>query len=77
MQISVYLCITYGIVIIKVHSCNKRVIFIKYSHIVSFFILANTQRKENPKMSVVYHGAPTHTYMQHLIPRQTLRFTYT
>ena len=71
-----YLCIAYGIVIIKMHSSNKRVISIKYSCIAFFLILANTQRKGNPKTSVVYHNAPTYIYMQHLTPRQTLRSTY-
>ena len=39
-----------------------------YSHIVSFFILANTQRKGNPKMSIVYHGAPTYIYICDTLP---------
>ena len=63
IQISLYLCITYGIVIIEIYNCNKGVISIKYSCIVSFFILANNQRKENPKMSVVYCSAPTYIYI--------------
>ena len=71
-----YLCTTYGIVILEIKDCNKRVIAIKYSCIVSFFIPANTQRKENPKMSVVYCGAPIHLHLQHLTPRQPLRFTH-
>ena len=76
IQISVYLCTTYGIVILEIKSCNKRVISSKYSRIVSFFILANTQRKENLKMSIVYRGAPIHLHLQHLTPRQPLRFTH-
>ena len=37
--------------------------------------MLNAQRKENLKMSIGYCGAPTHSHLQHLIPRQTLRFT--
>ena len=66
---------TYGIVILEIKSCNKRVTSSKYSHIVSSFILANTQRKENPKMSIVYHSAPIYSHLQHLAPGQPLRFT--
>ena len=39
----------------------------------SSYIPANTQIKGNPKMSIVYCGAPTHLHMQHLTPRQPLR----
>ena len=66
---------TYGIVILEIKSCNKRVTSSKYSHIVSSFIPANTQRKENPKMSVVYCSAPIYSHLQHLAPGQPLRFT--
>ena len=52
---------TYGIVKVETYSYNKRVISSKYSHIDSFFILANTQRLGDPKTSVVYHGALTFT----------------
>ena len=68
-----YLCITYGVVIIKVLSCNKRVISIKYSHIVFFLIPANTRRKGNPKTSIVYRGAPTHIYICHTLPLDNLK----
>ena len=52
---------TYGIVKVETYSYNKRVISSKYSHINSFFILANTQRLVNLKMSIVYLGALTFT----------------
>ena len=68
---------TYGIVILEIKRVViKRVIAIKYSCIVSFFIPANTQRKENPKMSAVYCSAPVHLHLRHLTPRQPLRFTH-
>ena len=54
---------TYGIVKVETYSYNKRDISSKYSCIDSFFIPANTRRLGNPKMSVVYHGAPTHIYV--------------
>ena len=65
MCMYIYMCIymyNYGIVKAETYSYNKRVISIKYSHIVSFLILANTQIKENPKTSIVYCGAPTFTH---------------
>ena len=52
---------TYGIVNVEAYSYDKRVISSKYSHIDSFFILANTQRLGNPKMSVMYCSAPRFT----------------
>ena len=69
------MCI-YGIVKIEVYSYNKRVIYI-LSCIHCLIIPANTRRKGNPKMSVVYCGAPTPIYLRHLTPGQALRFTYT
>ena len=66
---------TYGIVKVETYSYNKRVISSKYSCIDSFFIPANTQRVGNLKLSVVYHGAPTFTFVN-LTPRQPLRFTH-
>ena len=44
--------------------------------LTSSYILANTQRQGNPKMSIVYHGAPTYLHMRHLTPRQPLRPTH-
>ena len=66
---------THGIVILEIKSCNKKVTSSKYSCIVTSFIPANTQRKENLKMSIVYHGAPIYSHLQHLAPGQPLRFT--
>ena len=54
---------TYGIVKVETYSHNKQVISSKYSCIDSFFILANTQRLGNLKMSIVYCSAPTHIYV--------------
>ena len=65
-QISVYLCITYGIVIIEIYSCNKEL----YTYKVARFSLSyclSMQRLENPKTSVVYHGAPI--YICNTLPR--------
>ena len=52
----------YGIAKIEINSCNKE----SYTYmvtLVSSFIPANTQRLGNPKMSIVYHSAPTHIYI--------------
>ena len=63
---------TYGIVKVETYSYNKRAISSKYSCIDSFFILANTQRLENPKMSIVYCSAPTHIYICNTLPLDNL-----
>ena len=70
IQISVYLCTIYGVVIIEVHKCNKE-LYLSYTVALypSLYCLS-VQRLGNPKMSVVYCGAPIHIYMQHLTPRQ-------
>ena len=61
-QISVYLYIIYGIVIIKIYSCNKELYPYKVAYISLLYCLI-MQRLENPKTSIVYHGAPTYIYM--------------
>ena len=68
-QISAYLYIIYGIVIIKIYSCNKELYTDKVTYLSLLYCLS-VQRLENPKTSIVYHGAPTFIYMQHLTPRQ-------
>ena len=62
-----YLCITYGIVIIEIYSCNKEL----YTYKVAWFSLLyclSMQRLENPKTNIVYCGAPTHTYICDTLP---------
>ena len=61
-QISVYLYIIYGIVIIKIYSCNKDLYTYKVAYLSLLYHLS-MQRLENPKMSIVYCGAPTYIYM--------------
>ena len=56
-QLSVYLCILYGIVIIEMYSYNKELYTYKVTYSFSLYCLS-MQRLENPKMSVVYCGAP-------------------
>ena len=56
-QISVYLCIIYGIVIIEIYNYNKELYTYKVAYSFSLYCLS-VQRLENPKTSVVYHGAP-------------------
>ena len=68
-QISVYLCIIYGIVIIKIYSCNKELYTFKVAWF-SFLYHLSMQRLENPKMNIVYFRAPTYICNQHLTPRQ-------
>ena len=61
-----YLCILYGIVIIEIYSCNKWL----YTLVVHLSLLyhLSVQRLGNPKMSIVYCGAPLYT--QPYTPRQ-------
>ena len=62
-----YLCITYGIIKIEIYSCNKEL----YTYKVAWFSLSyclSVQRLENPKMSIVYHGAPTYIYICDTLP---------
>ena len=61
-QINVYLYIMYGIVIIKIYSCNKELYTYKIAYLSLLYCLS-VQRLENPKMSIVYHSAPTYIYM--------------
>ena len=61
-QISVYLYIIYGILIIKIYSCNKELYTYKVAYISLLYYLS-MQRLEHPKMSVVYCGAPTYICM--------------
>ena len=61
-QISVYLCIIYGIVIIKIYSCNKELYTYKVAYLSLLYNLS-MQRLENPKMSIMYCSAPTYIYM--------------
>ena len=61
-QISVYLYIIYGIVIIKMYSCNKELYTYKVAYLSLLYCLS-MQRLENLKTSVVYCGAPTYIYM--------------
>ena len=66
-QISVYLCIIYGIVIIEMYKYNKE----SYTYHITYLSLLyhlNVQRLGNLKISIVYCSAPL--YMQHLTPRQ-------
>ena len=68
-QIGVYLHIIYGIVIVKIHSCNKELYTYKVTYLPLLYHLS-VQRLENPTMSIVYCSAPAYIYMQHLTPRQ-------
>ena len=62
IQISVCLCTIYGIVIIEIYSHNKELYLLNTVALYpSLFWL--TPKKENPKMRVVYHGAPTYIYI--------------
>ena len=86
-QICVYLCITYGIVIIEIYSCNKEL----YTYKVAWFSLTyhlSVQRLHNQKMSIVYWSTSTHTHTHTHIyiyiyiyatpyPWTTLRFIHT
>ena len=56
-QISVYLCIIYGIVIIGIYSYNKELYTYKVTYLFFLYHLS-MQRLENPKTSIVYCGAP-------------------
>ena len=62
-----YLCIIYGIVIIEICSYNKELYTYKVAYSFSLYCLS-MQRLENPKTSIVYHGAPL--YKWHPTPRQ-------
>ena len=58
-QISVYLCLIYGIVIAEIYSHNKELYTYKVAYL-SFLYCLSMQRLDNPKTSIVYHGAPLH-----------------
>ena len=62
---------TYGIAKIEINSCNKESYTYKVA-LVSSFILANTQRLGNLKISIVYHSAPTHIYICNTLPLDNL-----
>ena len=62
---------TYGIAKIEINSCNKESYTYKVA-LVSSFIQANTQRLGNPKISVVYCGAPTCIYICDTLPLDNL-----
>ena len=62
---------TYGIAKIEINSCNKESYTYKVT-LVSSFILANTQRLGNLKMSIMHHGAPTHIYICNTLPLDNL-----
>ena len=52
----------YGIVIIKIYSCNKELYTFKVAWFSLLYCL-RVQRLEKPKMSVVYCGAPIYLYI--------------
>ena len=54
---SVYLCIIYGIVMIEIYINNKELYTYKVTYSFSLYCLS-VWRLENPKTSIVYHGAP-------------------
>ena len=66
---------TYGIVKVETYSYNKRVISSKCSCIDSFFIPANTQRLGTQRQALCI-AVHSHLHLQHLTPRQPLRFTH-
>ena len=75
-QISVYLWIIYGIVIIEIYNYNKEL----YTYKLTWFSLLyclSMQRLENPKMSIVYCGASIYIYIWNTLPLDNLRLIHT
>ena len=63
MHISVYSCTTYGIVTLEINSCNKELYLLNTVILYPSLFWLTPKERENLKMSIVYHGAPTHLHL--------------